>query len=137
MMRAERPSVARRAARPAPRRRTRPVLIAVGVVVLLAVGWCGLWYLAAATASRTLAGWVQREAAAGRVYNCGSQDISGFPFRIEARCVQATAAINSNQPPLSVAAKDVSFTAQVYRPTVLVGDVTGPLTVAPPGRWRA
>lgn len=136
MMRPQRPRAGRRGApaRSAPRRRTRPAIIAAGALIVLAGGWCGLWYLAAGTASRTLAGWVQREAAAGRVYNCGRQDISGFPFHIEARCVQATAAINTTQPPLSVTAKDISFTAQVYQPTVLVGDVTGPLTVAQPGQ---
>ncbi|MGD0024988.1 MAG: DUF2125 domain-containing protein [Xanthobacteraceae bacterium] len=105
----------------------------MAIVVVVAVGWCGLWYYAASVADRTLAGWVAREAAAGRAYSCGSQGISGFPFRIEARCVAAAAALNSNRPPLAVAAKDITFTAQVYRPTLLVGEITGPLTVAQPG----
>ena len=91
---------------------------------MLAGGWCWLWYYAAAVADRTLAGWVQREAAAGRIYTCGSQDITGFPFRIQAHCVQAGAQINSNQPPFAVSAKDITFTAQVYHPTQLVARVT-------------
>ena len=112
----------------------RAGLAVVATIVVLAAGWCGLWYYAAAVADRTAAGWVAREAAAGRDYRCGSQDISGFPFRIQVHCVEAAAALDSIQPPFAVAAKDVTFTAQLYRPTVLVGDVTGPLTVAAPGQ---
>jgi hypothetical protein len=137
MMHAGRPRIERRgrqAAAAPPNRRLRVGLTALAVVVALAAGWCGLWYYAASVANRTLAGWVAREAAAGRVYSCGSQGISGFPFRITAHCVEADAALQSTLPPFVVAAQEVKFTAQVYRPTVLVGDVTGPLTVATPGQ---
>jgi hypothetical protein len=126
------------AAAPAPipgrSRRLRTVLISVVILVVLAAGWCGAWYYAASVADRTLAGWVAREAAAGRAYTCGSEGISGFPFSIQARCVTADASLGSFQPPFDVATKEVTFTAQVYRPTVLVGDLTGPLTVSPPGQ---
>ena len=72
----------------------------------------------------------EQEAAAGRVYSCGTQDITGFPFRIQAHCVEAGAQINSNQPPFAVNAKDITFAAQVYHPTRLVANVTGPLTLS-------
>jgi hypothetical protein len=124
----------RRTARGPRHRRILPVILSVLVLIALAGGWCWLWYYAAAKADRTLAGWVQREAAAGRVYSCGSQDITGFPFRIQAHCVQAGAQINSNQPPFAVNAKDITFTAQVYNPTLLVARVTGPLTLSVPGQ---
>lgn len=116
------------------RRRLRVVLAVVAAILVLAVGWCGLWYYAAAVADRTIAGWVAREAAAGRIYSCGSQTISGFPFHIQVHCVEASAALDGIQPPFAVAAKDITFTAQLYHPTLLVGDVTGPLTVAAPGQ---
>jgi hypothetical protein len=132
MMRAERPLGPARATRHRPRRRLWPI-VAVAAVIVLAAGWCGSWYFAAGIADRTLAGWVQREAAAGRVYSCGSQSISGFPFRIQAHCVTAGATL-SGKPPLVVAAKQITFTAQVYRPTVLTGEVAGPLTVAEQGQ---
>ena len=67
--------------------------------------WVWLWYYAAWIADRTLAGWVEREAAAGRVYSCGSQTIGGFPFRIEARCADPVAEIKSNRPPYTVRAR--------------------------------
>jgi hypothetical protein len=120
---------------PAPRRRRLwPIVLSVCAIVVLAGGWSWLWYYAASEADRTLSGWVQHEAAAGRVYSCGSQDITGFPFRIQAHCVEAGAQINSNQPPFAVNAKDITFAAQVYRPTRLVANVTGPLTLSVPGQ---
>lgn len=137
MMHADRPRIRRRGggtvAAPSGRG-MRTAIAALGLVVVLAAGWCGLWYYAASVADHTLAGWVAREATAGRVYTCGSQGISGFPFRIVAHCIEADAALQSNTPPFVVAAKEVTFTAQVYHPTLLVGDVTGPLTVAAPGQ---
>jgi hypothetical protein len=121
----------------APRSRLRrlwPALVAVAVVIALGAGWTWLWYYAAAVADRTLAGWVQREAAAGRTYSCGSQTISGFPFRIEAHCVAATAKVVSEQQPFAISAQNITFSAQVYDPTLLIGDVTGPLTLAQAGQ---
>ncbi len=123
-----------RAAASASSRGLWTAVAALAVVVVLAAGWCGLWYYAASVADGTLAGWVAREAAAGRVYSCGSQGISGFPFRIEAHCVEVDADVQSMTPPFVVAAKEIAFTAQVYHPTLLVGEVTGPLTVAAPGQ---
>ena len=137
MMHADRPRMERRGGRAAiaaPSRRPRTILAVLALVVVLAAGWCGMWYYAATVAGRTLAGWVAREATAGRIYTCGSQGISGFPFSIKAHCVQADAALQSMTPPFVVAATDITFTAQVYHPTLLVGEVTGPLTVAAPGQ---
>lgn len=135
MMRPQRPRPRGRAAAAGPsRRRIWPVALPVAVVVVLAAGWCALWYYAAGVADRTLSGWVEREAAAGRVYACGSQTIGGFPLRIEADCTSAGATISSTTPPFAVTAKDVTFAANVYHPTLLVGDVTSPLTVAAPGQ---
>ena len=121
MMQRQRPR--RRPAAAPPRRRLWPVVLPVCVIIVLAAVWCALWYYAAGIADRTMSGWIAREASAGRVYTCGSQTISGFPFRIEADCHTVGAAISSTQPPFAVSAKDVSVAAQVYRPTLLVGEV--------------
>ena len=95
----------------------------VAIVVALVPGWVWGWYYSAAVADRTLAGWIEREAAGGRIYSCGSQAVGGFPLRIEVHCADAEAQVNSYHPPFAVKAKDVTFTARVYRPTLLVGDV--------------
>jgi hypothetical protein len=133
-----RPQAARLRKPPAGSGRTRrkrwPILAGAGIVVVLAMVWVWLWYYAASIADRTLSGWVEREAAAGRVYSCGTQSIGGFPFGIHAHCVDAATQIKSNLPPYDVKAKSVTFAAEVYRPTWLTGDVVGPITVTEPGQ---
>lgn len=134
MMRPQRQRI-RRPSGPVRRRRMGRLLAsAAAIVVVLALVWIWLWYYAASVTDRTLAAWVERESTAGRVYSCGSQSIGGFPFRIEVRCSDAAAQINSNQPPFAVSANDVLVHAQVYHPTVLVGDIAAPLTVAVQGQ---
>lgn len=117
-----------------PARRRRRLAAALAIVAGVALAWVALWYYAASVADRTLAGWVQREAAADRVYSCGAQSIGGFPLRIKARCTAAAAEINDRQPPYAVKARSVTFAADVWRPTRLIGDVEGPLTLAVPGQ---
>jgi hypothetical protein len=140
LMHGERQDMVRRATpRAAARRRLRlwPIVLPVAVVVLLvllAAGWCGAWYYAASVSARTLQGWVARETSAGRHYTCASQDISGFPFRIEAHCRAADVTlVSAAGAPVALAAKEIVFTAQVYHPTLLTGEVTAPLTVSAPG----
>ena len=65
-----------------PPRRRWSILTPLAIVIALAGIWVGLWYYAAAIADRTLAGWVEREAAAGRLYACGRETIGGFPLGI-------------------------------------------------------
>lgn len=106
----------------------------VVILIVLAAAWCVLWYFAANVADRTMAGWIEREAAAGRVYSCGEQSIGGFPFGIAAHCVDAAAEIKTNTPPYDVKAKSVTFAAEVYHPTQLTGDIVGPVSVAEAGQ---
>jgi hypothetical protein len=117
------------AAHPTRRRPLWRILVPVAIVVALVPGWVWGWYYSAAVANRTLAGWIEREAAAGRIYSCGSQAVGGFPLRIEVHCAGAEAQVNNRQAPFVVKAKDVTFTAAVYHPTLLVGDVTGPVSL--------
>jgi hypothetical protein len=112
----------------------RPIVMPMAIVVVLAIAWVWLWYYAATVADRTLAGWVEREAAAGRVYSCGAQSIGGFPLGITARCAGVAAEIKNAQPPYDVKAKAVTFAAEVYRPTRLTGEVVGPVTLAELGQ---
>jgi hypothetical protein len=130
-----------RSAPPRPRRRSAPhrrwpwvIFASLAAVIVLAVVWSWLWYYAASIADRALAGWIDREAALGRVYACGTQSIGGFPFSIVTRCDNAAATFNSNQPPFDVRATAVTFSAELYRPTLLNGEIAGPVTLADPGQ---
>ncbi len=119
----------------APRRRRRlwPFLIPIAIIVA-AAGWTWLWYYAASIADRALTGWIDREATLGRVYACGTQTIGGFPFSIVTRCENAAAAFNSNKPPFDARTTGVTISAQLYRPTLLNGEIIGPVTLADPGQ---
>ena len=114
-----------------PRRRWRLALL-LAVVVVVAAGWTGLWSYAAKRADAELAAWRGREAAAGRVVGCGTQRIAGFPFRIEIRCTDPTLNLQASQ--LAFELKDLLAAVQIYQPTLLIGEFTGPLTVANDGR---
>jgi hypothetical protein len=129
--------------RPPPRPLRKPVIarssrrlwvLSAAIVIALAILWVYLWYYAAAVADRTLAGWMQREATAGRAYSCGSQSIGGFPFSIVARCTDAAAEIKNSQPTYALRTTATTFTAEVWHPTKLVGDISGPFTVSELGQ---
>ncbi len=100
----------------------------------LAAGWTGFWKFAAGKAETAIDGWRAREAQAGRIYTCGSQNIGGFPFRIEVNCGQASALLRSNQPPIELNATGLVMVAQVYQPGLLISEFRGPLTAGEPGK---
>jgi hypothetical protein len=126
------PAGARRG--PPPRRRLWRYLVLAAVIVALPIGWTALWSYAASIANQALTGWISREAALGRIYACGSQSIGGFPFGIVIRCDKAAAAFKSNRPPFDLSASDFTFSAQVFRPTLLNGEISAPVTLADPGQ---
>ena len=115
------------------RRRRWPIVLAV-LAVVAGIGWAVAWNFAAGKVETTIAGWKAREARVGRIYTCASQSIGGFPFRIEVRCDNAGAEIKSSQPPVALKTKDILISAQIWQPTVLLSEFTGPLTVGPPGQ---
>jgi hypothetical protein len=117
-----------------PRRRRWP-LILIALVLVLAGGWAPLWYYAAGQAETIIAGWREREAKAGRIHTCGSQTVSGFPFRFEMRCADPGLELKSAQQPLSIKAKDILITARIWQPTLLRSEITGPLTITEQGQF--
>jgi hypothetical protein len=122
---------------PPPHRRFWRLLLLAAVIVALPIGWTALWSYAASIANEALTGWLNREAALGRVYACGSQTIGGFPFGIAIRCDKMAAAFKSNRPPFDVSAGEITFSAQVFRPTLLNGQISAPVTLADPGQGPA
>jgi hypothetical protein len=120
--------------RPATRRSRRPWIVGGVIVIALAVVWTGLWFYAATIVEQTLAGWYQREAAAGRNYSCDAQSVGGFPFKLAVHCDSVAVDVTSAQPAFSVTAKTATFGAMIWQPTTLVGEVAGPLTFAELGQ---
>jgi hypothetical protein len=123
-------------------RGTRSWMVALPFVlfVLVALAWSGFWYYASIAAQTTIDGWREREGQRGRAYACASQTLSGYPFRIEVRCQHPDAVLRNTQPPWEIRVKDLLVAAQVYDPTLLISEFTGPLTAGGVGSqptWMA
>jgi hypothetical protein len=116
------------------RRRRWPIFLPFALVVVLAVLWSGAWFYIAARVPDAIADWRAREARAGRVFDCGSQTIGGFPFRIEVRCSQPSAALSDMAPPAAFRGAEGLFAWQVYEPALVIGEFTGPLALGLPGQ---
>jgi hypothetical protein len=117
-----------------PRRRNLRYLALLILVAVLFGGWSWFWSYASDQAQVNLDGWRAREAKSGRLYACGSQTIGGYPFRFEVNCEQASATVQSSQPPVELKAGGMLVAVQVYDPTLLISEIHGPLTVADPGQ---
>jgi hypothetical protein len=117
--------------------RTRWVVAPLAAVLVLAALWTGFWFYASSTAQTTLTQWRAQEARLGRTYTCGSQSTGGYPFRLEVRCDDATVEMRAFQPALLIAAKSFLVVAQVYDPNLVIGEITGPLTVTEAGGREA
>ena len=91
----------------------RRYVVLLLLVLALFAGWSALWWYAAGKAEETIAGWIAREAQAGRVYTCGSQTLGGYPFRIEVDCRNADAQFRGIEPPLEVKTARVLVAAQI------------------------
>jgi hypothetical protein len=116
-----------------PEGRSRTWLIALPTIglLLLAAGWCGFWYVSAGKAQASLDEWRNREANAGRVYRCEDESFGGFPFRIEMHCRNPLMEDSATQ--LTLRAGDLKAVAQVWDPTLLIGEISGPMTFGPSG----
>ncbi len=122
---------------PRTRRRLWPILVPFGSLVALAVIWTGFWFYAAGAAENAIAGWRAREAKSGRSYECATQSIGGFPFRIEVRCTEPSAELRGKGAQVLLKGADLVMLAQVYQPTLLIGEFKSPMTVAEPGQAPA
>lgn len=118
----------------APRRGRWLIAAPLILVVVLAAAWSGLWFYAADRAETLVDNWRAEQAQAGRAFTCGSQQIGGYPFRIEVRCTDAGAELRDSQPPVALKLKEILVVAQVWDPTLLISEFIGPLTAAEPGK---
>jgi hypothetical protein len=121
-------------------RASRWIFVPAAATVVLALAWSGFWWFAAHRAEATIAAWIEQEAQHGRVHTCASRTVGGFPFRIEVRCSEPAMELSGQQPPQVVKAREVVGLAQVYQPTLIIAEITGPVTIAESGQapaWQA
>ena len=116
-----------------PRRRLWPVFIVPGLVLAAAVAWSGFWFYAASHVDEKFDEWRAREAKSGRAYDCASRSVAGFPFRMEVNCTSPVVTLTSqtaDQVQLIARLKDILVVAQVYDPTKIIAEFTGPASIA-------
>ena len=118
-----------------PRRSWLIALPTVGLV-LLALGWSGLWYFSASKAQASLGSsksLVDQSGEGQAVLTClcGEESFGGYPFRIELQCRNPV--VEDRGTATTLRAGDLKAVAQVWDPTLLIGEVSGPMTVAPLG----
>jgi hypothetical protein len=116
--------------------RRRPWLIATPLifVLVLAAAWSGFWYYAKGEAETRINAWQAEQAKAGRTFACGTQTLGGFPFRIEFICTDVNVTLSDARPPVALKLKQIVVLAQVYTPTQLIAEFTGPLMASEPGQ---
>lgn len=103
--------------------------------LLLALGWSAAWVWAAGKADAVVDAWIAREARKGRTYACGERHVGGYPFRIEVDCANPTARVAVEGGEAFASAPRLLAVAQVYDPSKLIAELTGPVAVtAPKGR---
>lgn len=118
------------------RRARWPLFVAPALVVVLAVGWSAFWFFASSQLADAIEGWRLREARAGRAYTCASQEIGGYPFRFELRCDGVGLTLTSVTPNAIVSAQSMLAVAQVYDPTLMIVELTGPARVSSGGPYN-
>ena len=120
------------------KRRPRWQLFAMPVLLLLAaVAWSAFWFYAASQVDEKFDGWKTREAKSGRTYECASRSVAGFPFRMEVTCdspvvtlVAQTPEQNADKVKLKADLKRILVLAQIYDPTKVIAEFTGPALVS-------
>ena len=126
----------------APRRRPLWRLFIMPVLVLIAAAaWSAFWFYAASEVEVAADAWRAQEAKSGRVYDCASRSVAGFPFRLEVRCagasvllVSQTAGQAATRTPITAQLGEILVVAQVYDPKLLIAEFTAPATIADRGQ---
>ena len=125
----------------APRRRPLWRLFFMPVLLLIAAaGWSAFWFYAASQVDVKADAWRAQEAKAGRVYDCASRTVAGYPFRLEVRCDGASVSLTSQtagqaatQAPIVAKLGEILVVAQVYDPKLLIAEFTAPATLSDRG----
>jgi hypothetical protein len=124
-----------------PRKRSRWTLfIMPGVLVVLALGWTIFWFFASSQVGAQFERWRTREAQSGRVYDCGTLAVGGYPFRFEVRCANASVDLISqtaNRRFGKGQLGEILAVAQIYNPRLMIAEFTGPLTVTEQGEQQS
>lgn len=120
------------------RRRGRGKRFLVGLVVILALLWCGYWLAASWIARTGIERAVAALSAGGRKVTCTDGGIAGFPLTLDLHCTGAEVAAAGDH--LSGGLSGASASALLYWPGYVEASLSSPLTIDAPalgGRLKA
>jgi hypothetical protein len=110
-----------------PRRRRRGSRWLIGLLIVLALVWCGYWYAASRAAEAGFNRFVEAFTAQGGSVACTEQGIGGFPLRLDLRC--AGAKLSAQPANLAAGMNRLSASAPLYYPGRVVADFVGPFVL--------
>jgi len=96
------------------------------LIVFLAVGWSGYWYIAQQIALREFHLQLEREARYGRVWSCDSVKSGGYPLAVSIDCTAPKLRIEEGLGSQTWSAARALIQAQLYTPNLVEIDLTGP-----------
>lgn len=105
----------------------RAAILLAAALVVLAIGYTVVWFVAAGKVESTLDAALAREAAAGRIWTCPERRVDGFPKQMQVTCVGPTftGTVGGQQARGSLAA--LIGLARIWRPNNIQFDLQGPL----------
>ncbi|MEH6951486.1 DUF2125 domain-containing protein [Nitrobacter sp. NHB1] len=125
-------------AAPSTKYRRWPIFVMPVLVVIAAAAWSAFWFYAASQVDRTVDVWRAREAASGRTFDCAKRTLTGFPFRLEVNCEDATVELKSQTADQAAALTarlgDIFVISQIYTPKLLIAAFKGPATLSQHGQ---
>src|ERR1700694_5765970 len=129
----------------APRRRPLWRLFIPPILLLIAAAaWSAFWFYSASRVDGAADAWRAREAKSGRVYDCASRSVAGFPFRLEVRCdgvsvslISQTAGQGAAPTPVTAKIGEILVVAQVYDPKLLIAEFSAAGAISDRGQQRS
>ncbi len=113
----------------------RLVGAACAVLLIVGGGWTGAWFYVAHKTETAIASLIDSEAKAGRVYNCGSRSVGGFPLHVEVDCTALRAQLAiSDRTTLQIDAKSLRSVASILSPNTIITEISGPVSVTRSGQ---
>ncbi len=109
--------------------------VACAALLVVGGGWTGAWFYVAHKTETAIASLIDSEAKAGRVYNCGSRSVGGFPMHVEVDCTALRAQLAmSDQTTLLIDAKSLRSVASILSPNTIITEISGPVSVTRSGQ---
>ncbi|PWB83233.1 MAG: hypothetical protein C3F11_07775 [Methylocystaceae bacterium] len=102
----------------------------LAVVVALAIGWTIVWFAASSMAQSRLDGWLEKEAARGRVWSCPERRVEGFPSSFYVVCERPTFSGAVDGTEAQARLTRLSAGAFLWAPGHVDVELVGPLALA-------